>query len=84
MSTRNDRIIDLVRAGRTYSEVAVALDISRSAVAGVCHRNGVKASLSAAAHGRAHLRRWNADPAVRAANSARMRDLNRRRREDAP
>lgn len=40
-SDRNDKVLGLVSAGRTYSQIAEELGISRNTVAGVVHRNGL-------------------------------------------
>lgn len=38
------RAIALVKAGKTYTEAGAELGLSRCAVAGACHRAGVKVS----------------------------------------
>lgn len=43
---RNRRVVAMVKAGATYSEAAAAQCITREAVAGICHRAGVKAPVT--------------------------------------
>lgn len=40
--TRNERIVEAVRGGMTYSQAARALDVTRCVVSGVCRRAGLK------------------------------------------
>ena len=41
-SVRDTRILDAFGNGYTYDEIAAAMNISRSVVAGVCFRHGVR------------------------------------------
>ena len=42
---RNARIVRLVQSGKTYTDVAAKLNVSRNVVAGVCDRAGLKVGL---------------------------------------
>lgn len=39
--SRDQRIIALVKTGKTFQQVADEMGLTRGTVAGVCHRNGV-------------------------------------------
>lgn len=76
---RNKRIIDAVRAGATYSEAAEPEGVSRNAVAGLCHRNGVKEVKSPDKQRRVNEkraeRRWKRTEEFNRARVQRIREL---------
>lgn len=85
LTERNRQIIKAVQAGKTFSEVAAELGISRCAVAGICHRAGVKGQGSSAFtsdRGRALSRAYWSKPGVRVRHSAMTKEWWRHRRED--
>lgn len=54
---RNARIVRMVQAGKSYTEVAEKFSVSRSVVAGVCHRADVRMEPAAVAANRSEGRR---------------------------
>lgn len=85
LTERNRQIIEAVQAGKTFSEVADQLGISRCAVSGVCHRAGVKAtrpSFMDAEGARLASRAYWDKPGVRVRRSAQTKERWKRWRED--
>jgi transposase len=79
LQARNKRILDAVKAGATYSEAAEPEGVSRNAVAGLCHRNGVKENWTPEKQRRVNekraVRRWKRTEEFNRARVQRIREL---------
>lgn len=73
------RAVDLVRQGRSYRQAAEAVGVTRNAVAGACHRAGVKMDPDAASAHRSTAssvvlkHRWVTNKAFAQAHAERAR-----------
>jgi len=62
--SRDKRIVELVKSGLTFGEVAKQMGITRNTVAGACHHAGVKARMDAkTAEKRRQINRRNVEKA---------------------